>query len=518
MRKRMLFAGAATLALAGCGSNVEPGFVAKQWSGEMRELQINPVFPPREDFQVGDIYLPAVPQDQVDQVFDDEGYLPMSVWLMEAGGDGAARKALKSFYDERSTYPQTTKAVVDSVTGAEAGGSEQGQNGGNGNQNGGTGEAGLSGPVSQPVLDCEDVANGTDCNIFTGNEKTKMRRMRIVGFPTFLSTTITQGNLSAFVPVEAFSAALGLDVGDVEAVSVNVPVAESVGVPAITALELAKKSLSSTQTPICPGNLPGKSQRSSGSGSSSNDAQTSAAQQDTDKADEQEQERKKLGAIAALLPNGQRESDGRVGTTFHAIVVNEVYYTRAIEISVKTQQSFGLGARLQTLAPTGIVGGSTGTGQQGEGSGGDGGANPSSQPGAQRSTSVPGPVQTYNRLLNATSNLPSAPGGSLQVVSVADGNIGMRRMFDRPIAIGYRGASLLVDSQTCNVIGGGPVGDLGSGGPLAAPLGSVLQTHATEDASDDPQGDPTSTPGTRGGGTSRDSGMSVPLENKPAER
>jgi hypothetical protein len=186
--------------------------------------------------------------------------------------------------------------------------------------------------------------------------------------------------------------------------------------------------------------------------------------------------------------------------------------------SVETQQSFGLGARLQTLTPTGIGGGSDGAGQQGDGSGDDGGANPSSQQGAQRSTSVPGPVQTYNRLLNATSNLPSAPGGSLQVVSVADGNIGMRRMFDRPIAIGYRGVSLLVDSQTCNVIGGGPVGDLGSGGAPAAPLGSDLQTRATVDASDDPQGEARSTPGTtERGSTNRGSGMGMPLEEQPAE-
>lgn len=425
MYRKMLFASASALLLAGCGSNVQPGFVAKQWAGEMRELQINPVFPPREDFQVGDIYLPAVPQDRVDAVFDEEGYLPISIWLMEAGGDGAASGALNTFYMDRSTYPQTSKAVVDTVKQQNSGASETGQNGGNGGQGaGGNGNKSargskLSGPVPQPVLDCADVdgGSGDSCSIFTDDEKTKMRRLRIVGFPTFLSTTITQGNLSAFVPVEAFSAALGLDFGDIEKVSVNVPVAESVGLPAIQALELAESSFESAANALC--------QSANGN----------------------------AGQIRALLPDGQRV-DGKLPDKFHALVVTEVFYTRAIEISIETQQSFGLGARLQTLAPSSGSGAASQAAQVAQQAGqpdsdnGDGG-------GPQQQT-VPGAVETLDRLKKSTSDLPSAPGGSLQIVSVSDGNVGMRRMFDRPIAIGYRGLSLDVETSTCRVVGGTP--------------------------------------------------------------
>ncbi len=433
MYKRVLMAGAAALALTGCGDNVKPGFVAKQWAGEMRELQINPVFPPREDFQVGDIYLPAVPQDKVDQAFDEKGYLPISVWLMEAGGDGAAASKLKTFYEDRSTYPQTSKAVVDAVQQAsepESGNGGQGS-GGSGDDNASGSE--LSGPVPQPVLDCADVAGGSgdSCNIFTGNEKTKMRRMRIVGFPTFLSTTITQGNLSAFVPVEAFSAALGLDFGDIEKVSVNVPVAESVGLPAVTALELAETSLRDSKGQLCAGMKNGEP----------------------------------MGRIRALLPDGQRV-DGKFPPSFHALVVSEVFYTRAIEISIETQQSFGLGARLQTLAPSsgGTAAQAGQAAQQADTqnqSGTQDGNTDSTAPasgsgsGTQQQT-VPGAVETLKRLRQSTSDLPSAPGGSLQIVSVSDGNVGMRRMFDRPIAIGYRGLSLQVNPANCAVIRGTP--------------------------------------------------------------
>lgn len=447
MRKRVVLAGAAALALAGCGENVKPGFVAKQWSEEMRELQINPVFPPREDFQVGDIYLPAVPQDQVDAVFDREGYLPMSIWLMEAGGDGAASGALETFYTDRSTYPQTTKAVVDAVRDQKSGASDGGQNGGNGGDNAGGTDAGPSGPVPQPVLDCSDVTGGSgdSCNIFTDAEKTKMRRMRIVGFPTFLSTTITQGNLSAFVPVEAFSAALGLDFGDVEKVSVNVPVAESIGLPAIRALELAEVSFKSAANGLC--------------------------------VVEDEDGNKTAGRIRALLPKGQR-LDGKLPTQFHAVVVSEVFYTRAIEISIETQQSFGLGARLKPLAPSGGTAAQaaqagqqaaaqtqSGEQQSGEQSGEQTGDQNGQQNGQQspqtggagtQQQAVPGAVETLDRVKKSISDLPSAPGGSLQIVSVSDGNVGMRRMFDRPIAIGYRGLSLDIETATCDVVGGTP--------------------------------------------------------------
>jgi hypothetical protein len=286
-----------------------------------------------------------------------------------------------------------------------------------------------------------DGGSGDSCNIFTDNEKTKMRRMRIVGFPTFLSTTITQGNLSAFVPVEAFSAALGLDFGDIEKVSVNVPVAESVGLPAIRALELAERSFSSAANGLC--------------GAKDNDGNPT-------------------GHIRALLPDGQRV-DGKLPTRFHAVVVSEVFYTRAIEISIETQQSFGLGARLKPLAPSG--GGTaaqaaqagqqaaaqtqSGEQQSGEQNGQENGQqngqqSPQTGGGGTHQQAVPGAVETLDRVKKSISDLPSAPGGSLQIVSVSDGNVGMRRMFDRPIAIGYRGLSLDIETATCDVVGGTP--------------------------------------------------------------
>src|SRR5688500_5484548 len=57
--------------LAGCrpkpGTH-DPGYVAKEWSMTMREFGIVPVFPPREDVQVGDVYAMPLPPDVEAQV------------------------------------------------------------------------------------------------------------------------------------------------------------------------------------------------------------------------------------------------------------------------------------------------------------------------------------------------------------------------------------------------------------------------------------------------------------------
>ncbi|MBP6308108.1 MAG: hypothetical protein KA307_00240, partial [Burkholderiaceae bacterium] len=41
--------------LVGCTTQTGPGQVARDWSCKIREMQIRPLFPPREDFHVGDL-------------------------------------------------------------------------------------------------------------------------------------------------------------------------------------------------------------------------------------------------------------------------------------------------------------------------------------------------------------------------------------------------------------------------------------------------------------------------------
>ena len=55
MRRQLVTACA--LALCGCASPVKSGFVADQWTSNMLELGIYPIFPPREDIYVGDVFV-----------------------------------------------------------------------------------------------------------------------------------------------------------------------------------------------------------------------------------------------------------------------------------------------------------------------------------------------------------------------------------------------------------------------------------------------------------------------------
>ena len=52
----LLTAAAVLLQLAGCASPTSPGEVARNWSCKLREMQIRPIFPPREDVHVGDVF------------------------------------------------------------------------------------------------------------------------------------------------------------------------------------------------------------------------------------------------------------------------------------------------------------------------------------------------------------------------------------------------------------------------------------------------------------------------------
>ena len=448
-------------ALAGC-TNTDPGFVAKQWSEEMRELQMNPVFPPREDFYVGDVYLPAVRPADVQATFDKPKPLPLSTWLTRvpvAQGSGAD---LESFYRSRNTYPKTKASDV--------------PGGGNGQSDGGQPDGGLGKPTAQPVLDCSDVANfsGSDCNIFTNREKSALKRLRVVGFPTFLSTEISQGSLSAFVPAEAFTAALGLEFGDIKSVSVSVPVAESIGLPAIELLPDAQAMLAAG---------------SAGSNGADGSSLLCGA---SDKTGD--------GVIGALLPDGQRpDGPSSLPDTFFVHVISEVFYTRAIDVNVITQQSFGFGGKVQPVGGGSMQGQSSGQAQQqagaaqtaaaqsggqgddqetgeqtdpsdasngGAGENGSGTPPASSQDGSQNASERRANTK-LDELNRETSNLPSSPGANIQFLSVSDGQVGMRRTFVRPIAIGYRGITLEVRTEDCRIVGGGATntpGPLKTGG------------------------------------------------------
>lgn len=58
-----------TFVISGCAETQEPGIVAKEWARNTRQLNIFPIFPPRERFYPGDVYIfPFVSPNMADKV------------------------------------------------------------------------------------------------------------------------------------------------------------------------------------------------------------------------------------------------------------------------------------------------------------------------------------------------------------------------------------------------------------------------------------------------------------------
>jgi len=224
------------------------GAAAREWSLTLREMQIVPVFPPREDVYVGDVY--AVDQDELKKIEEDfgaahEGFLPISILAAHIPVEQAA----SAFYAARPSFPKTDLTDADPSNAA------------------------------QPT-------DGSD--IYTSGDTS---RLRIVGFPEFMSATITQGDISAFIPTEAVNIGAAAGFTHSQQVKLTIPVAESYAFPAAQMFNAAEAAL-----------------KDSGIG-------------------------KMFGADLVLVPDG--------AVIGHLRLITEVYYTRVIDVSFFNSQSRG---------------------------------------------------------------------------------------------------------------------------------------------------------------------------------
>lgn len=480
--------------------------VAREWSEDMRELQINAVFPPREDFQVGDLYLPPAPPEEAEAIAKERGYLPLASWL---GSVDLSRKML-GFYATRRAYPVTPtgqsgaspvpslacttenlpainqasgEAVVETELDAAR---EELRTASSQNQ-----VSSAVPPAGQLVVGrAAGTSSGDDngpgaattaagptnslCNIFTSPQARRVDRMRLVAFPDFAKTTISEGDLSGLIPVEALTVAFGARSREARSVTFSVPVAESIGLPAAFAAAPIKNALESEA--VCD-------------------------------------------AVPLSLPEGQREAYEKSGDV-SVTAVTEVFYTRAIDVAVSFEETSGLGLELGLAQPLGDEPAAdepteptepeepaanaqiqetplpepqaegaavTQQAQQTQQTGQTQQTDPAAQTGAGTGDQEPdaddGPltlaeaqrrIEALNQALEAAMDR-NAPGGGLRVLSLSAGSIGMRRTFAHPIAIGYRGLTLSVkrtaenDAAVCTVVGGAVAAGPGPLGKEAEP-------------------------------------------------
>jgi hypothetical protein len=392
----LLIACLALLSMSGCVST-PPGYVAREWSTTMRELGITPVFPPREDVQVGDIYMaPTVPEAEK-ATLDSKGYLPLGLWV----GAAKTKDVAATFYSKRNSFPATSKN-----------------------------------DSSQPRTTNASVFNDTD-----------PQRLRLVGFPIFMSTTLTQGSLSGLIPTEAVGiiAAAGFTEG--RRVNVSIPRAESYGLPAALVFDLITQGSES--------NAKGPRKWNVGNAGG---------------VDPQD--------IDSYIPAEQRASLSKdpawqANKYAYLRIMTEVFYARELDISVESSRGLGVSLEAKPAASLSAAqappseekpAADTATTPAKNTEGGGAAATPSAgtvqfqQPTPQQIASE------LNRQLD-TATQRTTPGVGARFVSAGNSGVGLRVTFERPIAIGYRGMLLRV-SEDGSVVG---AGTLGSAVPTAAP-------------------------------------------------
>ena len=185
---------------AGCASPIDKkGGLAKVWGERLQQYRIIPVFPPREDIQVGDIYLACVPKGYVDpNVVQLNGESNTPLWVSSLSslfGDG---KPLKNFYENRIDLPSSASAIG-------VGTSQSTKYNGL-----------IPIPESQTMF-----TKGTSA------------RMRNVSFPEFFSVKAFGGSLSGLLPNSSMLVGAGFSAENLQSASISIPVAESYGIPAL---------------------------------------------------------------------------------------------------------------------------------------------------------------------------------------------------------------------------------------------------------------------------------------------
>ncbi len=481
----------AVVTVAGLASCSAPdrGYVQREWSATFRELGIVPVFPPREDFVVGDLYAYDFDPDslETERIFNkrfealtlDEQALRvkigMSPRLHRVNLTGHALRE----YESTPAFPQTEspdliggsvdwaeglKAAVARVEKAsnQFGDSsyemEEAKKKADANTKGIEGaQAELAKlppgdpkrePLEKKLKDLQGEKPGIDrdlsvkkqiqasrekelaaaekarelvekslrepakrfvqpryekANTFTGDpsglrtdeNKAKLdrsNRLRLAAFPDFSSTTFTQGELSALIPIEALLLGVNANFSNLKRVSVRIPAAEVYGLPVSSIIDsvTCKPDSAGRRKLVCAA----------------------------------------LQALEFTFPKSKHKF-------VYVRIPTEIYYARAMDVSIFTASAGG--ARLTLAnAPEKKT---------------DPIHNPKPGPdgGLPADLSAADANDLLTRAREQLNQVQPAPGGSVQIVSASEFAVGVRRTYDRPVAIGFRGITLKINMETGDI-------------------------------------------------------------------
>ncbi len=170
-----------TLTLSSC--SIDKGFVARDWSENLRELNIQPIFPPREDVQVGDVYLLPYAEGKTTEA--KKNFTPIGTWINSIN----LIEELKSHYKQRPDFPKTTNKKD-----------------------------------TKSTMEQQPTSKG---NLFASGD---VNRLRMVLLPTFFKAEISAFDATALIPSSQLGN-LGVSAENIKKAFVTISSASSYGIP-----------------------------------------------------------------------------------------------------------------------------------------------------------------------------------------------------------------------------------------------------------------------------------------------
>ncbi len=456
--------------LAGCAQYLKPGFVYKEWTRTMSQEGIFPVFPPREDVQVGDVWLlPLHPLET--GVIEDIGGLGLTgVWHANVL-NGTGTDTVSEFYRNRPLFPSTigtatTASIVNPL-------------------NKGTDTA------NTPEMKILPVPSSNN-DIFTSGSVYQLRQ---VAFPEFSYTKIDKQALNALVPIEYFNVAGGLAHSRVRQISLKIPSAESYGIPSGLLLRPFFPGMAASRgtDTVWFATKDVKSDEGvhgfwlkSNAINGINKLQLALARSQFNEAFNKLDKSKEIN----FSDDVKKELKTCQNYVWIA-VITEVFYARAMDINIGTTKGTGFGLNIQPITnamlgeldrlknigkkakkttktamlsptPSSIATQGATTSEPTPAASPE--PTPTSSSSEMKDTAGRTIVETvaveetddaftlakkmndYNKNLGAQA----VPGGSVNVVSTSDTSVGLRRIYDRPIAVGVRGVIMRVNINKSN--------------------------------------------------------------------
>jgi hypothetical protein len=171
------------VAIAGCNT-VSQGFVAREWTDNMRELGIYPMFPPRADIRVGDVFVNLVEASDSAALNENPNTTPAFPQRKRLGVHFASidvTQLLEAQYSSRTVFAAAPET-----------------------------------PASAPAI-AANASSGL--------------KLKTVAFPIFLKATATGADIEGLIPVDGLPIKGGLGANSVKSASVTITGASSYSVP-----------------------------------------------------------------------------------------------------------------------------------------------------------------------------------------------------------------------------------------------------------------------------------------------